>query len=79
MVEVSLVTMPPKRIIELLFRASTKLTCRPIENETAADEVEGGREGVIKIKFPILLWDSPTPTSYFVSPPLHFWRIAYIA
>ena len=55
MVEVSLVTMPPKRIIELLFRASTKLTCRHIENETAADEVEVGREGVIKMKFPILL------------------------
>ena len=31
------------------------LICRHIENETAADEGEVGREGVRKVKLPILL------------------------
>ena len=40
-VEVSLVTMLPKRTIESFFRLPTKPTYQHIENETAADEVRG--------------------------------------
>ena len=46
-VEVSLVTIPPKRSIESFFTNSSKGSCQYIENhETAADEGEvvgGGR------------------------------------
>ena len=34
--------MPPKRTIELFFTASSKRSCRHIENDTAADEGEVG-------------------------------------
>ena len=47
--KVSLVTMPPKRTMESFFTAASKRSCQHIENKTAANEVEVGREAVIKV------------------------------
>lgn len=38
--------MPPKRIIESFFMASTKRACQHNENETVVDEGEVGGVGV---------------------------------
>ena len=48
-VEVSLVTMPPKRIIKSFFTATSKRSCQHIENETSANEGEVGGGGLIKM------------------------------
>lgn len=41
-VEVSQVTMPPKRTIESLFTAASKQSCQNMENETAAEKEKLG-------------------------------------
>ena len=52
-VEVSLVTMPPKRTIKSFFKTASKRTCQHIENETAVNEGEVGGGGLIKMECPI--------------------------
>lgn len=50
-VEVSLVTMPPKRTIDSFFTASSRRRCQQIQNETAADDgkVGGGPDKAINM------------------------------
>ena len=48
-VEVSLVTMPPTRVIKSFFTASSKRSCQHVENETPADEGEVGEGDLIKM------------------------------
>ena len=44
-VEISLVTMSPKRTMESFFTAASKEAAQHIENETAANEGEVGGRG----------------------------------
>ena len=72
-VEVSPVTVPPKRTTVAFFTVASKQSCQNIENETTANEGEVGAgwvikmlgEGLIKLECPILF--SAPPTFYFTS------------
>ena len=59
-VEVSQVTVSPKRTTESFFTASSKRSCQHIENETAADEGEVGWGGKIGM------------SNFIFTPPPHF-------
>ena len=59
--------MPPKRIIESFFTASTKRNCQHVANETAADEREVGGGGGRLIKMECLILFSAPPPYLFRS------------
>ena len=71
LVEVSQVTMPPKRTFESFFMASTKPACQHNENETAVDEGEVGGVGVVD-ENGMFYFEPLPPTFYFVLPQLMY-------